>query len=175
MDEWIHRSSWIRDVVRHCDLYNPHQLGWTTDLLRRSKRHWVSPIQQIRPCVFRKRHHLLSRVQRLFLVTNNGWTSRHRSELLLCGRAWKERHVWNASLLLIFSYTSVNLCFIFPYWEWNKWNTNTRSCGYVCVLTLLAFRWFKADSKGPARAMHGSAVIVAIICSSSADAEKAEK
>ncbi|KAF5679157.1 kelch repeat [Fusarium heterosporum] len=48
---------------------------------------------------------------------------------------------------------------IFIYGGWNAWNTNTKSYGDVWVLTLPAFRWFKADHGGPARAMHGCALV----------------
>ncbi|KAF5000252.1 hypothetical protein FGRMN_1884 [Fusarium graminum] len=48
---------------------------------------------------------------------------------------------------------------IFIYGGWNAWNTNTKSYGDVWALTLPAFRWFRADQKGPARAMHGCAIV----------------
>ncbi|KAG7409053.1 Kelch repeat-containing protein [Fusarium oxysporum f. sp. rapae] len=48
---------------------------------------------------------------------------------------------------------------IFIYGGWNIWNDKTKAFGDVWVLSLPAFKWFKADIDGPKRGMHGCALI----------------
>ncbi|KAF9775284.1 hypothetical protein IL306_006652 [Fusarium sp. DS 682] len=48
---------------------------------------------------------------------------------------------------------------IFIYGGWNMWNDKTKSFGDVWVLTLPAFKWFKADTDAPQRGMHGCALV----------------
>ncbi|KAF4954315.1 hypothetical protein FGADI_5338 [Fusarium gaditjirri] len=48
---------------------------------------------------------------------------------------------------------------IFIYGGWNMWNDKTKAFGDVWVLSLPAFKWFKADTDGPKRGMHGCALI----------------
>ncbi|KAF5650670.1 kelch repeat [Fusarium sp. NRRL 25303] len=48
---------------------------------------------------------------------------------------------------------------IYIYGGWNTWNDKTKAYGDVWVLSLPAFKWFKADVEGPKRGMHGCALV----------------
>ncbi|KAG4273344.1 kelch repeat protein [Fusarium proliferatum] len=48
---------------------------------------------------------------------------------------------------------------IYIYGGWNTWNDKTKAYGDVWVLSLPAFKWFKADVEGPRRGMHGCALV----------------
>ncbi|KAF5679866.1 kelch repeat [Fusarium denticulatum] len=44
------------------------------------------------------------------------------------------------------------------YGSWNTWNDKTKAFGDVWVLSLPAFKWFKADVDSPKRGIHGCAL-----------------
>ncbi|KAF5592367.1 kelch repeat [Fusarium pseudocircinatum] len=48
---------------------------------------------------------------------------------------------------------------IYIYGGWNTWNDKTKAYGDVWVLSLPAFKWFKAEVDGPKRGMHGCALV----------------
>ncbi|KAF5593232.1 kelch repeat [Fusarium subglutinans] len=48
---------------------------------------------------------------------------------------------------------------IYIYGGWNTWNDKTTAFGDVWVLSLPAFKWFKAEVDGPKRGMHGCALV----------------
>ncbi|KAG5753169.1 hypothetical protein H9Q70_004224 [Fusarium xylarioides] len=48
---------------------------------------------------------------------------------------------------------------IYVYGGWNTWNDKTKAYGDVWVLSLPAFKWFKAEVEGPKRGMHGCALV----------------
>ncbi|PNP73543.1 hypothetical protein FNYG_13137 [Fusarium nygamai] len=48
---------------------------------------------------------------------------------------------------------------IYIYGGWNTWNDKTKAFGDVWVLSLPAFKWFKAEVDGPKRGMHGCALV----------------
>ncbi|KAF5254883.1 hypothetical protein FANTH_379 [Fusarium anthophilum] len=48
---------------------------------------------------------------------------------------------------------------IYIYGCWNTWNDKTKAFGDVWVLSLPAFKWFKAEVDGPKRGMHGCALV----------------
>ncbi|KAF5684575.1 kelch repeat protein [Fusarium circinatum] len=48
---------------------------------------------------------------------------------------------------------------IYIYGGWNTWNDKTKAFGDVWVLSLPAFKWFKAKVDGPKRGMHGCALV----------------
>ncbi|KAF5648931.1 kelch repeat [Fusarium sp. NRRL 52700] len=48
---------------------------------------------------------------------------------------------------------------LYIYGGWNTWNDKTKAYGDVWVLSLPAFRWFKAEVDGPKRGLHGCALV----------------
>ncbi|KAF4502602.1 kelch repeat [Fusarium agapanthi] len=48
---------------------------------------------------------------------------------------------------------------IYIYGGWNTWNDKTKAFGDVWVLSLPAFKWFKAEVDGSKRGMHGCALV----------------